>query len=229
MRGKGFGRDPKFFLFFRQNPTRCNGVDPYPVAAKFTRHRSRQSGDAGVRRCIAGITSVAHHIADRGKIDDRAPAIGLHAFNYRLAGKEICLEIDRLGLIPKGFGDLLGAVAHIIGRVVDQNSHCPMGCGSLCDGGLQGAGIGDVAGDIQRSLTVSFIHLVAKVSGIRTLDKGDAGALLQKTFSERGTDARAPPGNEDAGVFEVLKRSCGCHVAGTFRMRAGAAWGVSEQ
>jgi len=64
--------------------------------------------------------------ADRTKVDDGAATRTPHSRNNRLRREELVSQVHRNAVVPIFGGNIVNAVAVVIGSVVDQNVDCAL-------------------------------------------------------------------------------------------------------
>ena len=212
MRLQAFRRDPKVFLLLRQHPARGNGIHTDAVRPEIAGQAAGQTIDAGIGRGVGGIAAVAHHVADRGEIDDRPAAGGLHAGDNGLCREEVAFQVDGHRPVPELFRDRQGVVPLVVGGVVDQNGDRPMRCRRFGNGGADCPDIRDIAGKKHRTLAGALFHRVTEGSCVRALHEGDVRSLAQKTFGQCRANPRSAPGDEHGFALQIGEDGLVCHV-----------------
>ena len=108
-------------------------------------------------------------------------------------------QIDRDALVPELGRDILELMPVVARGIVDQRGDRPVLGGHLADRRLIGLHVADVAFDEERT------GLPDQRLGGRLVDvdEADLRALRREMLDDRGADARAAAGNEDAAILET--------------------------
>ncbi len=85
----------------------------------------------------------------------------------------------------------------IIGRVVDEHSDFPMRLRRLIHCRPQCSHVSNVAGQKQWPKAMFFVHLIAELCRIRSLDERDLCSLGQKPIRQGSADTRTTTSDEN--------------------------------
>ncbi len=135
-----------------------------------------------------------------------------------MAGEEIGLEVDRDQAVPEGIVHLLEGVARVVGGVVHEHGDGPVRLGCRREGGAQGGGVGEVAGQEKGAGAGGGLHLGGEGGAVGALAEGGAGALSQERLGQGCADAGAAAGDEDRGAGKVREGGMG-HGGGPWTAR----------